>query len=86
MNGGPSSVTGAMANYSRSALRCTAGGAGSFEWPENIPPPFALRGELRTASGFVSDSVRARLMSNTPGGLDSSEGFLLSFLSYIRCR
>lgn len=29
MNGGPSSVTDAMANYSWSALQCTAGGADS---------------------------------------------------------
>lgn len=40
MNGGPHSVTDATANYSWSALRCTAGGANSVvEWPQNIPPP-----------------------------------------------
>lgn len=46
MNGGPLSVTDGMANYSWSALQCTAGGAYSVLSGRRISlhPPFALRG------------------------------------------
>lgn len=48
MNGGPLSVTDAMANYSWSTLRCTAGGADTVLSGQRISlhPPFALRGEI----------------------------------------
>lgn len=70
MNGGPLSVTDAMANYSWSPLRCTAGGADSVlsggEYPSSIC--IEKRNHCTTQDsflGFLYDSVEPHLMLHT---------------------